>query len=81
MQWILHIQFSVDMFLHGRDVHFSLPRLAGCAGHGPGSWLLGAAAAGLEQLGSPHLGKLVIVIMMMMMMAGALSAHMVKKII
>ena len=81
MQWILHIQFSVDMFLHGRDVHFSLTRLAGCAGHGPGSWLLGAAAAGLEQLGSPHLGKLVIVIMMMMMMAGALSAHMVKKII
>ena len=73
------------MYLRGRDVHFSLPRLAGCAGHGPGSWLLGAAAAGLEQLGSPHLGELVIVIMivmmmmiiivmmMMMMMEGALS--------
>ena len=65
---VLHIQLSVDIYLHARDVHFSLPRLAGCAGHGPGSWLLGAAAAGLEQLGSPHLGELVIVMMIMIMM-------------
>ena len=64
----MDITHTVTMYLHGRDVHFSLPRLAGCAGHGPGSWLLGAAAAGLEQLGSPHLGELVIVMMMMMMM-------------
>ena len=71
------------MYVSARDVHFSLSRLAGCAGHGPGSWLLGAAAAGLEQLGTPHLGELVIVMMMMimmiimmvmlMMMTGALS--------
>ena len=65
--------------MYVRDVHFSLSRLAGCAGHGPGSWLLGAAAAGLEQLGTPHLGELVMMMMMMTMMmtmmvvAGALS--------
>ena len=83
-RWLIVLHTFVSryiMYLHARDVHFSLPRLAGCAGHGPGSWLLGAAAAGLEQLGSPHLGELVIVMMMMMMtmmmmmmmMAGALS--------
>ena len=40
-----------------RDVHFELERMAAQAGHTQGSFLFGAAAAGLVQLGG-HLGEL-----------------------
>ena len=43
---------------YNREVHFQLERMAGLAGHHAGSFLFGAAAAGVKQL-EGHIGELV----------------------
>ena len=43
---------------YNREVFFQLERMAGLAGHQAGSFLFGAAAAGVKQLGG-HIGELV----------------------